>query len=134
MAIDVVRDQEGVRMALEEIFEGDFARAQLRREASGANEETIERMEARLPARTLAWGYYTFGEHLLRLDAQKRAGIGLLERDLAAFELSGLLALDRARSAFEERHPACSGCGKRQQNRFTNECPGCGAKFQRKRS
>jgi hypothetical protein len=134
MAIDVWRDPEGVRMALEEMFEQDYARAQTRREAAGANEETKARMEARLPARTMAWGYYRFADHLFHLDAQRRAGLACHTRDLAAFEAEGLLALDRARTAFEGRHPACSACGQRQLNRFGVECPGCGAKFQRKKA
>jgi hypothetical protein len=130
--IDVWRDPEGVRMALEEIFEEDFARARIQCESSGANAETLARMENRVPARTLAWGYYRFAEYLQHLDALKSAGILPVERDLAAFEAEGLLALDRARSAFEGRHPACGSCGARQQNRFGRECPECGIKFQRK--
>lgn len=131
--IDVWKDRDGVRMALEEIFEEDFVRARISRESQGANKETRERMERNIPLRTLAWGYYSFGEHLLRLDAQRRAGIGLAAGDLAAFEVEGILALDQARSAFEGRHPACTRCNMRQQNRFGVECPGCGAKFLRKK-
>jgi hypothetical protein len=118
-------------MALEEIFEGNFARSRIRSE--GANDETRNRMELRIPPRTLAWGYYRFGEHLLHLEALQQAGIAFGTRDLAAFEAEGLLALRRARSAFESHHPACSACGQRQQNRFGRECPACGSKFQRKK-
>jgi len=71
--IDVWKDAEGVRMALEEIFEGNFARSRIRSE--GANDETRNRMELRIPPRTLAWGYYRFGEHLLHLEALQQAGI-----------------------------------------------------------
>jgi hypothetical protein len=131
--IDVWKDPEGVRTALEEIFESDFVRSFLDREAGGANEETRARMERQIPKRTLAWGYYRFGAHLLQLDSMRRAGIGFAVNDLAACEVSGLVSLDRARSAFQGRHPACSACGVRQQNRFGVECPGCGAKFQRKK-
>jgi hypothetical protein len=90
-------------------------------------------MERQVPPRTLAWGYYSFGEHLLHLDALQQAGIGVASADLAACEAEGLLALRRARSAFESRHPACSACGMRQQNRFSPACPGCGSKSLRKK-
>jgi hypothetical protein len=130
--IDVWKDAEGVRMALEEIFESDFVRSRIHSE--GASPETIERMERQVPPRTMAWGYYRFGEHLLHLEALQQAGIGVASVDLAAFEAEGLLALHRARSAFKARHPACTACGERQQNRFGRECPGCGSKFQRKKA
>jgi hypothetical protein len=133
MAIDVWKDTEGVRMALEEIFEEDFARGRIHREMAQADEETAARMESRLPKRALAWGYYRYAEHLLRIDAQRRAGIAYSLADLAAVEAEGLVALDRARGAFESRHPSCSACGVRQQNRFTPECHACGAKFMRKK-
>jgi hypothetical protein len=129
--IDVWKDAEGVRMALEEIFESDFVRSRIRDE--GASQETIERMERLVPPRTLAWGYYRFGEHLLHLEALQQAGIGPAAGDLAACEADGLLALRRARTAFEARHPACNSCGERQQNRFGRECPGCGSKFECKK-
>jgi hypothetical protein len=128
MWIDVWRDSEGVRMALEEIFEQDFARARLKREMEQADDETVARMELRLPGRTLARGYYRFADYLLRLDAQRRAGISFQLADLAAFEVDGLLALDLARGCFEGRHPVCSACGVRQQNRFSVECHACGTK------
>ena len=130
--IDVARDPEGVRMALEAIFEEDFVRARIEREAAGANPETRARMESRLPARTLSPGYYRFAQHLFHLDAQRKAGIVFASGDLAAFEVEGLLALDRARGEFERRHPSCSSCGTRQENRFSPECCGCGVKFRRK--
>jgi hypothetical protein len=131
--IDVWHDAEGVRMALEEIYESDFVRSRIQREAAGASPETVERMERQIAPRKLAWGYYRFAEYLLHLDALRRAGIAFSGRDLAAFEVEGILALDRARTAFEGRHPACSACGLRQQNRFEAECPGCGAKFHRRK-
>ncbi len=127
--IDVVKDAEGVRMALEEIFEEDFVRARVNRESAGADEETRERMSFQIPPRTLSPGYYEFALQLLRLDAEQKAGIVFAPRDLAAFEVQGLLALGRARSAFEGRHPACTTCGTRQQNRFSVECQSCGVKF-----
>jgi hypothetical protein len=131
--IDVVHDTEGVRMALEEIFEQDFVRSRIERESAGANEETRERMSFQIPPRTLSPGYYEFGQHLLRLDAEQKAGVGFTAGDLAAFEVSGLLALAHARSAFEDRHPACNTCGTRQLNRFAVECSSCGVKFRKRK-
>lgn len=131
--IDVWRDPDGVRMALEEIFEQDYVRSSIHREASGANPETLARMERQIPPRTLAWGYYRFAEYLLHLDALKSAGVHFAARDLADFEAEGILALERARSAFQGRHPACSACGTRQPNCFGIECCNCGVKFQRRK-
>ena len=116
-------------MALEAIFEEDFARARIDRQIAGANAATRERMEWQIPKRTLSPGYYRYAEHLFRLDAEHRAGVGFSANELAAFEASGLVELERARNAFEHRHPACSACGLRQENRFGRECSGCGAKF-----
>jgi hypothetical protein len=127
--IDVVNDAEGVRMALEEIFEQDYVRSRIDRESAGANAETRERMAFQVPPRTLSPGYYDFAQHLLRLEAQQKAGIGFSAVDLASFEASGLVALGRARGGFESRHPACSACGARQQNRFSVKCVGCGVEF-----
>ena len=134
MAIDVWKDTEGVRMALEEIFERDFARANIDRAGAQANEATRARLERTLPAELLAYGYYRFAEHLLHLDAMQRAGIRIGANQLTAFEAAGLVALHRARKTFEGNHPACSACGQRQHNRFGRECPGCGAKFRHKRA
>ena len=99
--IDVVNDAEGVRMALEEIFEQDYVRSRIDRESAGANAETRERMAFQVPPRTLSPGYYDFAQHLLRLEAQQKAGIGFSAVDLASFEASGLVALGRARGGFE---------------------------------
>jgi hypothetical protein len=131
--IDVVQDAEGVRMALEEIFEQDFVRSRIERESAGANEETRERMAFQIPPRTLSPGYYEFGSHLLRLDAEQKIGLPLSRHDVAVFEIKGLVALGQARSAFEGRHPACSACGARQLNRFGVECSGCGVKFRKRK-
>ena len=130
--IDVVNDAEGVRMALEEIFEEDFVRARVRRESAHASEETQERLLCQVPLRTLSPGYYKFGEHLLLLEAEQKAGVGLSAGELLRFEARGLVALAQARGNFGYRHPACSACGTRQQNRFGVECGNCGTKFRRK--
>lgn len=129
--IDVVQDAEGVRIALEEIFEEDFTRAGVGNMVN-ASEETRKRLADNLPARTLSPGYYDFAAHLLWLEDERKAGIAFVENALAAFEVRGLVALGRARNAFDSRHPKCSSCGARQQNRFAVECIGCGVKFRRK--
>lgn len=131
--IDVVRDTEGVRQALEEIFEHDLVRSRIERDAEGANAATRERMLARLPQRTLSPGYYRYAEHLLRLDAERRAGIGFTPGSLAGYEADGLVSLDRARGDFERKHPACSACGVRQPNRFSVQCCGCGVEFRKRK-
>lgn len=130
--IDVVNDAEGVRMALEEIFEEDYVRSRIGRELEGASEQTRERMAGQVPPRTLSPGYYEFGLHLLWLEDERNAGIGFSAAALAAFEVRGLVALGRARTAFDGRHPKCGSCGARQQNRFSTECLNCGVKFRRK--
>lgn len=119
-------------MALEAIFEEDFVRARIER-VSGATAESRARLAAQLPRRLLSPGYYRWAEHLFRLDAERRAGVGFSAGELAAVEVAGLVELDRARTTFENAHPACSACGLRQENRFGRECPGCGAKFRRKK-
>lgn len=129
--IDVVRDLEGVRMALEEIFEQGYVRSRIAQQLDGADEATRARMEERVPPRTLSPGYYTFAEHLLALEAKHNAGITYSLGDLADFELDGLREIGRARDGHSGRHPACSACGANQQNRFPVQCHACGAKFQR---
>jgi ribosomal protein L37E len=128
-AFDVARDSDGVRIALEEIFEEDFARSRIERESEGAAQETRQRMESQIPARTLSPGYYAFAEHLLLLEAWQKAGVVFAPAGLAAWEASGLVAIGRARNGFKSRHPPCSRCGAPQQNRFTAKCHACGAKF-----
>lgn len=128
--IDVVHDAEGVRQALEAIFEEDFVRSRVDVHRSGADAATRARMEQRIPRRVLSPGYYRWAEHLLRIDAERRAGVPL--GALVAFEADGMVQVDRARAAFEGRHPKCTACGLRQENRFGVECPGCGAKFRKK--
>jgi hypothetical protein len=130
--IDVVNDAQGVRIALEEIFEEDYARSRISSSLDGAKEETRIRMLAQVPPRTLSPGYYSFAEHLLRLEAQKEIGVTFAPERLARYEVSGLVELRAARMAFKAKHPECSTCGARQQNRFGAECHCCGVKFQRK--
>ena len=130
--INVVYDAEGVRMALEEIFEEDYARARITRDSQSAGEETRIRLANQIPPPTLSPGYYDFASHLLFLDEEHKAGVELTARNLMSYEARGLVVLGRARAAFESRHPACGSCGVRQQNRFSVECSGCGVKFRRK--
>lgn len=130
--IDVVKDAEGVRMALEEIFEEDYVRSRISRELEAASEQTRERLASQVPPRTLSPGYYEFAGHLLWLESERNAGVGFSAGALAAYEVRGLVALGNARSAFDGRHPKCSSCGARQQNRFSTECLNCGVNFRRK--
>ena len=131
--IDVFNDAEGVRMALEEIFEQDFVRARIQLQSSGANAQTKARMLAQIPVRTLSPGYYAFALHLLHLEAEGAAGVGFDAARMPAFEARGLVALRRARDAFGFRHPTCGQCGVRQQNRFSVKCESCDVKFARKK-
>lgn len=131
--IDVANDAEGVQMALEEIFEEDYVRSRIERESAGANEATRDRLSATVPARTLSPGYYDWGLHLLRLESEHKVGVGLYAHQVRNFEVRGLLALSRARTSFEGKHPACSACGARQATRFSAECLACGSKFSRKK-
>jgi hypothetical protein len=130
--IDVVRDREGVRQAIEALLEEDLVRARIDRELPNAAPETRERMLGQIPPRRISPGYFRWAEHLLRLEAEREAGVGFSARDLAAFECDGLVALVRARAEFRNRHPPCSGCGTFQENRFSAQCCGCGVKFRRK--
>lgn len=132
--IDTVRDTEGVYKALLEMFEEDFVRQRIERSTSSARPETRERLEQGIPLRTLSPGYYRFASHLLFLETGRKLGIILDAGRLAAFEAEGLVALDRARRKFEERHPPCSRCGSLQDTAFQPECNKCGAKFIRKES
>lgn len=129
--IDVVRDLEGVRMAIEEILEQGYVRSRVAQEIDGADEATRARMEDRIPPRTLSPGYYVFAEHLLEIEARRAAGASYALADLAGFEWDGLDVAGRARNAFKGRHPACSACGANQQNRFPVKCHACGADFRR---
>jgi hypothetical protein len=130
--IDPCRDSEGVRMALEELFEEDHVRARIARSLENATDETRERMLNALPPRTLSPGYYSFAFHLLGLEEQIRAGVTFAETDLAAFEVNGLIALGRARTAYRAKHPPCSACGVHQETRFSAQCCSCGVNFRKK--
>ncbi len=133
--IDVVRDSEGVRKAIEELLEEDLARSRLEAQLGSGRRvdpRTKERMLAQVPRRTLSPGYYRWAERMLALEAERKAGVPMDPR-MPAYEAEGLLAAERARNAFNSEHPACGGCGTRQPNRFGVECAHCGAKFARKR-
>lgn len=128
--IDVARDADGVRMALEAIFEEDFARSRVEREAH--DERMRERMERMIAPRQISPGYFRWGRHLLRLEREGKAGVALDPRTMAAAECEGLLAVESARSEFQYNHPACTRCGAHQENRFALKCRGCGVEFARK--
>jgi hypothetical protein len=130
--IDVARDRDGVREALDMLLEEDFARAVLDRRAPNADDDQRVRMEGALPVRVLSPGYFRWAEHLLRLDAEREAGVPLRADDLAAYEVDGLLDIQRVRAEFQRRHPVCGACGERQDNRHQARCNDCGVKFERK--
>jgi hypothetical protein len=132
VSFDPARDQDGMVLALNEIFEQDFARVQIERETAGANPETKRRLLQQIPKRTLSPGYYTWANHLLWLEDRRKAGIAFSPAELSMQEAAGLVALDRARADFNFAHPPCSACGARQRNRYGQECSACGAKFRRK--
>lgn len=129
--IDVGRDAEGVRLALEELFEEDFQRRRLRRSVEGASPETLARLEKTLPARALSPGYYRWAWHLLSLESEREAGIALDPARLLGAEVTGLVALGDARRSFRAKHPECTACGAQQDSKFAPQCINCGAKFRR---
>jgi hypothetical protein len=131
--IDVVRDTEGLRMAFAEIFEQDFDRARISRSAESASDVTRERLLGTVSPLTLSPGYHQFAYHLMFLESQHKAGVALNTATMAAYEAAGLLCLSQARAVFEGKHPPCSACGARQDNRFAPECHACGAKFTRRK-
>jgi hypothetical protein len=128
---DMVRDMEGVRMALGEIFEEDFTRARLLRHLDGADEATRQRMASQVPQRTLSPGYYALADHLLRLEEEMAAHLPVSPSSLLWFEARGMVMVRRARNLFEGQHPKCSACGALQGSRFSVECDVCGAKFRK---
>jgi hypothetical protein len=131
--IDVVRDTEGLRMAFAEILEQDFDRARISRSAESASESTRERLLASVTPLMLSPGYHQFAYHLMQLEAQQKVGVAFNPLQVAAYEAAGLLCLSQARASFEGKHPPCGACGARQDNRFSPECHGCGAKFTRRK-
>jgi hypothetical protein len=131
--IDVVRDAVGVQKAVEEILEEDYARSRIEQDSAGADEDTRDRMAAKLPRRTLSPGYYEFALHLLRLESRQKTGVVYAADKIAVYEAAGLLAIGRARAEFSSRHPTCAGCGAHLPNRFSVECPACGAKLGRRK-
>ena len=131
MAIDVVRDTEGIRMALAEIFEQDLDRARVMRSMENARPDTRDRLLASVVPLTLSPGYHRVAGHLLELEAEREAGLPL--SGLAAWEGAGLMVLRQARTAHEIKHPACGACGIRQANRYQPQCESCGVKFRGKK-
>ncbi len=129
--IDVVRDTEGLRMAMAEIFEQDLDRARILRSAGDATEETRARLLASVSSLTLSPGYHRFTAHLLQLEAERDAGLPL--SGLTTWEGAGLITLKQARTAHEIKHPACGACGIRQAHRFLPQCESCGVKFRGKK-
>ncbi len=130
-SIAVERDDEGVRLALRALMEEGFQQAKIQR--SPADRKRQEELLAALPGeRKLAAGYYRWAFHLLRLDAERNAGIPLNSATLAAVEANGLRTLQLARAEHRAAHPACSRCGAEQEARNHPKCTNCGAEFLRK--
>lgn len=130
--IDVARDTEGLQIAFTEIFEQDFDRARIQRSAESASAETRARLLATVAPLTLSPGYHRFAHCLIQLEDEVRQGIGLPPATTPSFVADGLRCLALARSLFEGKHPPCSACGARQDNRYSAQCVACGVKFRRK--
>ncbi len=128
--IDVVRDTEGLRLAITEILEQSFDQARILRSMETASAETRNRLLASVPPLTLSPGYHAAAHHLMQLEAEGEAGLPLA--GLARWEGDGLLVLKQARSAHHVRHPSCTTCGARQDTRFQPKCVACGVEFRRK--
>ena len=126
--IDVARDLEGVRIAVEELLEESFRRYLLGSVVDRMADDDGVRMLGSLPARTLSPGYYKWAGYLLDLEELRECEIPI--GDLQAIEIQGLVHLRRARHAFNVLHPCCS-CGQRLESRWVPGCDGCGAKFTR---
>jgi hypothetical protein len=129
MTIDVARDYEGLSQALTEVLEEDFAFACVRRAFERSQGEDRMHVLNGLPPRTLSPGYYKLASYILWLEERIKAG-ARFER-MAAWELDGLVALERARAKFEYDHPTCA-CGAHQQSRFESKCHACGLDFVKK--
>jgi len=140
--IRVEHDAEGIRVATMELLEEGFQRAKIER-GSGLEADTPQRAKAEAKRReqqidaiekrrTLAAGYYTFVQHVLRLDAERAVGLTLDPHTLASFEGSALRTLAACRNEHRAKHPTCSRCGTEQDSRFHPKCTGCGAEFAKK--
>ena len=127
MAIDVTRDQEGLRQAVLELLERGFVEARTSGSLDAADDASSERIFGSLPPLTLSPGYYKRAEYLLWLDEQKK--IGVLEMHFILAEAEGLAAVAQARSQFERSHPPCGVCGALQDSPFATSCSKCGTEF-----
>ena len=131
MPIDVTRDPEGLRRALDELLEEGFIQSRLRRSMEAADEEGADRMFGSAPPRTLSPGYYRWANYLMNLVRHKEEG---LVREFTMVEAEGLIVLAEARRSFERNHPPCGKCSAYQDSSFATACHACGVEFVRKAS
>jgi hypothetical protein len=124
---DVMRDQEGIRLACIELLEESFIRSLVSSSYATGTAESQARMESAVPPREMSPGYYRCADYMMWLE--ERCTVARL--NLLAFESDGLVQFKGARSEFGFRHPSCGGCGTRQEQHFFASCRGCGMKFQR---
>jgi NADH pyrophosphatase NudC (nudix superfamily) len=129
--IQVERDHEGLHTALVGLFEEAFQKSAIEEASRAADKEQRKRMLDEIPARSLSPGYYARATYILDLGRAIETGVTYSAETLAREDVRGLQALARAKAEFEREHPACSGCGTRQDNRFAMKCRGCGVKFTR---
>jgi hypothetical protein len=129
--IHVERDSEGLQQALRALFEESFQRAEMAKANRRMDAETRQRMLDEMADRQLASGYYTRATYLLDLGSALETGVTYSAGDLTRTDILGLQAMARARREFESDHPACTGCGARQDNAFATHCKGCRVKFLR---
>lgn len=129
--IQVERDTEGLHTALVGLFEEAFQQSAIEEASRAADKEQRQRMLDGIPARQLSPGYYVRAEYILDLGRAIETGITYSAEILTREDVRGLQMLERARNEFEREHPACGGCGVRQDNRFSLRCRGCGVKFMR---
>lgn len=129
--IQVERDHEGLHTALVGLFEEAFQKSAIEEASRMADKEQRRRMLDELPARELSPGYYTRATYILDLGRALETGVSYSADLLTREDVRGLQMLARAKAEFEREHPACGACGARQDNRFSLQCRGCGAKFHR---
>jgi hypothetical protein len=127
IAIDVARDQEGLRMAALALLEEGFVRSRIKGSLQTATDENADRIFNSIPKRTLAEGYYARAQFLLGFEEYVDAGLPL--STVSMIEADGLIAVKRARREFEYQHPSCGACGALQEGRFNTSCDSCGVKF-----
>lgn len=125
--IEIAADEAGIRQAAVELLEEAMdapERERIRQHAAMA--ANAERMLAELPQRrTLSPGYYDWVRYLIE-EVEFRVDRGLAaSATLDAKDVLGLRALHKARAEFQEKHPACRGCGKNLPDASARYCRDC---------